>query len=90
MLDEIKSELHRLSADGTAVTLDCQFAPEAGELVKVVIDHAYWHLPPDHLLTLLKELPSGGGSESVRVAIEQKATFVWHGPAPKDSRDTSP
>ena len=89
MLEQIQGELRRLGAKSLRASLDREFAPEAGELVKVVLGSAYWHLPPAEFLHLLSELPSGAGDEAVRAAIEKKGTHVWHGPAPRDSRDTS-
>lgn len=90
MLQRIESQLRRLSATDIRASLDDEFAPETGTLVKLKLGDAYWHLLPDHLLDVLKELPACAGSEAVREAIEKKATYVWHGPAPKGSRDTSP
>jgi len=88
MLDEIRAELGRLAAKSVRVRMDTEFEPKAGPLVKVEIDSAYWHLPPQDFSKLLEELPDGVGSEAVKVAIEKKATSVWHGPAPHGSRDT--
>lgn len=90
MLHEIESELRRLNANDVRVSIDETFDPEAGELVKVEYDGAYWHLLPKQFLELLKDVRSGGRGEAVRVAIEQNATFVWHGPEPEASRDTAP
>lgn len=90
MLTEIQAELQRISADDVVVSLDADFEPKAGTLVKVVIGDAYWHLLPDQFLELLQGLAPDAGNEGVRIAIEQKASFVWHGPSPKNSRDTSP
>lgn len=90
MLNEIKSELERLDATSTRVTIDADFEPKVGDLLKVELGDAYWHLFPQRFLELLKELPDGAGSDAVRTAIERQATFVWHGPAPDRSRDTSP
>lgn len=89
-LNEIKSELQRLSAADATVTLDDEFEPEAGKLIKLQLNDAYWHFLPKNLLELLKELPDAAGSEAIRTTVEAKAEFVWHGPAPKHSRDTSP
>ena len=89
MLTQIRAELTRLSADDVVVFLDSEFEPRAGTLVKIQLGEAYWHLLPEHFLQLLTELPSRAGSEAVRVAIEKHGTFVWHGPAPTGSRDTS-
>lgn len=86
-LQQIKSELRRLGATEATATLDDEFAPEAGELVKVEIEGAYWHLLPDRFLRLLNDLPDGAGSEAIRTAIAQNAIVVWHGPAPEGSRD---
>lgn len=89
MLHKIKTELRRLRADQVSVLLDREFAPDVGELIKVQVKNAYWHLVPEHFLALLKDLPDGAGSEAIRTVIEKKGPHVWHGPAPK-SQDTSP
>jgi len=89
MLNEVRGELHRIRAAKVRVELDSAFAPEAGELVKVELNGAYWHLLPNRFLTLLKELPQEAGDEAVHVAIEARAMFVWHGPAPLGSLDSS-
>lgn len=89
-LNEIKSEMSRVGAADAEVTLDADFAPEAGELVKVELAGAYWHLGPEQLLSLLKVLSDGAGSEAVQETIERNATPLWHGPAPEGSRDAPP
>jgi hypothetical protein len=89
-LDDIRAHLHRLEAFDVTATLDDEFEPQAGELVRVEMKDAYWRLLPRDFLALLEELPDGIGSEPIRMSIEQNATVVWHGPAPKDSRDESP
>lgn len=89
MLSQIRAELKRLSASDVAVSLDDEFEPRAGTLVKIELDEAYWHLLPNDLLELLDDLPDDAGSEAVRTAIEKKGPFVWHGPSPEGSRDTS-
>jgi hypothetical protein len=89
MLDEIRIELQRLDANNVMVSIDVDFEPDVGELVKVQIQDAYWHLLPDRLLALLKELADDSGGEAIRTVIEQKGTLVWHGPSPKGSRDAS-
>ena len=61
MLAAIIEELSRLDAEEIRVTLDYEFAPETGPLVRVERDAAYWHLPPEHFLALLKALPQGVG-----------------------------
>ena len=90
MLDDIKTELSRVSATEVVVSLDSEFEPDAGTLVKIGLGEAYWHMMPEHFHTLLQEIPSGAGSEAVRHAIEAKGKHVWHGPAPEGSRDASP
>jgi len=90
MLSEIRSQLQRVSANDVVVSFDPHFEPRAGKLVKVELDKAYWHLLPDEFLELLEGLPPRAGNEGVRQAIEKKGPFVWHGPSPKESRDTSP
>jgi hypothetical protein len=89
MLEDIRNELRRLSADRVRVSLDPKFEPKAGELLKVELGPAYWHLQPGEFLHLVEGLPDGAGSEQVKVAIEQQAAKVWHGPAPSGSRDSS-
>ena len=89
MLKQIRGELQRLEAILVRVSLDRQFEPEAGELLKVNLGSADWHLPPTDFLALLRELSAGAGDEAVKEAIEKKGVHVWHGPAPRDSRDTS-
>jgi hypothetical protein len=89
MLDEIKSELSRISADQVKVELDSEFEPEAGELVKIELDDAYWHMQPQPFLELIKELPDDAGSEGVRMAIERDGSpVVYRGPEPDGNRDT--
>ena len=88
VLEEIRAELQRIGANSVRVSLDAKFEPKAGELVKVELASAYWHLQPGEFLRLLNELPDGVGSEKVKIAIEKKAAKVWHGPAPLGSRDS--
>lgn len=90
MLDNIKEHLARIAAHDVVVTRNDEFEPDAGPLVKVELEGAYWHLAPTAFEQLLEAIPDGAGSEAVREAIEKKAPFVWHGPSPKGSRDTSP
>jgi hypothetical protein len=87
-LAAIEQELDRLNADSVQVSMDDQFEPSVGELAKIEYDNAYWHLFPQRLLELLKELPDGAGGDSIKRVIEQKAETVWHGPEPEGSRDT--
>lgn len=87
MIDEIRSELRRLSAYSIRVSLDAEFEPEAGELVKIERGSAYWHLQPAEFFHLIDALPDGAGSDAVQIAIERDANQVWHGPAPLGSRD---
>ena len=89
MLEQIRGELRRLDAKLVGVTLDRQFEPEAGELLRVKLGSADWHLPPADFLALVRDLSDGAGDEAVKEAIEIKGAHVWHGPAPRDSRDTS-
>jgi hypothetical protein len=88
VLKSIRNELRRVGASQVNAALDPNFEPEAGDLVRVKLEAAEWHLLPAEFEQLLKELP-GGGDEAVKRAIEKRANVVWHGPAPKDSRDTS-
>jgi hypothetical protein len=89
MLHEIHAELKRVSAGDVVVSLDDKFEPRAGTLVKIELDDAYWHLQPNDFLELLEDLPADAGSEAVHRAIEKKGPFVWHGPSPEGSRDTT-
>jgi len=89
MLEDIRAELKRLGANSVRVSLDRDFEPKAGELVKVELGPSYWHLLPPAFLELLKELKDGAGNEAVKAAIEKKGTHVWHGPAPEGSRDST-
>jgi hypothetical protein len=88
-IDRIQSELQRLGASKVHVAVDSKFEPQAGDLVRVKLQGAEWRLLPGEIEQLLKELPDGAGDEAVRKVIETKGNTVWHGPAPKDSRDTS-
>ncbi len=87
VLDQIRHELARLDATEMRVSLDEEFEPSAGELVKLEHAKAYWHLLPEDLLALLEQLPENGGAERVREAVESDAIRVWHGPSPKNSLD---
>jgi hypothetical protein len=87
-LKQLDAELTRLGAEDVLLAMDEDFEPDAGPLVKVEIEDAYWHLPPSDLLQLLRELPDKAGSDAIKQTIEQNAQAVWHGPAPEDSRDT--
>jgi len=89
MLIETRNELLRLDARDVHIEFDDEFEPEAGTLVKVEYDGAFWHLLPGKFTELLNDLPDGAGGEAIKVAIETKAQTVWHGPSPH-SRDTSP
>jgi hypothetical protein len=87
MLDGIRQELRRVEARDMLVSLDDEFDPSVGTLVKVVHDGKYWHLFPDGFAQLLSELPDGSGSHAVSERIELKALPVWHGPSPKNTRE---
>lgn len=89
-LHEIELELRRLGATDATARMNAEFEPEAGDLVKFELKGAYWHLGTAQFLALLKDLPDDAGSEAIRATIELNAMPVWHGPAPKGSRDTSP
>jgi hypothetical protein len=89
MLKETKAELSRLSADKIQVEYNPEFEPEAGELVKITLEDAYWHMQPQPFLELLKELADDAGSEAVREAIERHGhPVVYRGPEPEGNRDT--
>jgi hypothetical protein len=87
MFREIQSELKRLAAEDIAVSVDGEFAPDVGTLVKVEYQEAIWRLIPGEFLGLLEELPTGAGASSVQQHIEQSGQFVWHGPSPSGIRD---
>jgi diadenosine tetraphosphatase ApaH/serine/threonine PP2A family protein phosphatase len=89
LLQQIRSDLKRIGATQTQVSLDAEYEPKAGELVWVKQESAEWRLLPAEFEELLKNLPAGAGDEGVKRAIESKGSTVWHGPSP-DSRDTSP
>jgi hypothetical protein len=89
VLSDLQDELERLRAAEVRIELDDQFEPRAGTLARVEIGLAYWHLLPTELQSLLAALPDGAGSEKIRRAIECRGSYVWHGPAPPGSRDTS-
>jgi hypothetical protein len=88
MLEDIRTELTRLAATEIKVALDGTFEPQTGLLLRIERGMAYWHVLPEALLTLLKELPDGVGSDHVHRAIEKRGVGVWHGPSPQDARDT--
>jgi hypothetical protein len=88
-LDEIRNELKRVSARQVRVDFDDDFEPRAGRLLKVDYDGAYWHLLPENFLELLRALPDEAGPEAVKREVEKRGPFVWHGPSPPGSRDTS-
>jgi hypothetical protein len=77
-----------LDASQIEVKEDPDFEPKAGRLLHVSLAEAYWHLPPQQFLELLKALPDASGADAVHQAIEREAVAVWHGPAPEQSRDT--
>lgn len=87
VLEQIRQELTRVGATEMRVSLDAQFEPEAGELVKIEYQKSYWHLLPQDFLGLLEQLPDGDGAERVREAVESDSIHVWHGPSPKNSLD---
>ncbi|MBW3595920.1 MAG: hypothetical protein KY475_01445 [Planctomycetes bacterium] len=87
VLQHIRSELKRIGASQTSVSLDTEFEPDAGELVWVKQESAEWRLLPPEFEQLLKGVPAGAGDEAVKRAIEAKGNAVWHGPSP-ESRDT--
>jgi hypothetical protein len=89
ILADIHDELRRLNAEPLRVEIDEQFEPRVGPLAHVQYGDAYWHLFPAQLLELLEELPDGTGPEIIQRSIEQKADWLWHGPSPRGSRDTS-
>jgi len=90
VMELLRAELKRIGAEDAIIRIDEEFEPEAGPLIYLEIEPAYWHFLPGSLLPLLQELADGAGSEAIKEAIERNASMVWHGPAPEDSRDTSP
>ncbi|MCA9153861.1 MAG: hypothetical protein R3C99_21505 [Pirellulaceae bacterium] len=90
MIEQIRDELNRLDAGAVQVRLDREFEPKAGELVRIDIDDAYWHMLPADFHTLLQDLPNGAGEEQVHRAIESfDSQQVWHGHSPDGSRDST-
>lgn len=87
MLQSIRDQLNRVSAGDVRVSMDEQFEPEAGQLLKVEKGGAYWHMYPETFQQLLEELPDGAGSDAVHEAVESKAHPVWHGPEPEPARE---
>ena len=87
VLEQIRRELARVGATEVRASLDSEFEPTAGELVKIEHDKSYWHLLPADFLALLEQLPENGGEDRVRESIESDSIHVWHGPSPKDSLD---
>lgn len=90
-LTRSRQELARIGAErDVSLELDREFEPKFGELMKVTIGGAYWHLVPEHLLELLGDVPDDGGAETLKRVIESKATLVWHGPADGPGREGQP
>jgi hypothetical protein len=87
MMDEIQVQLRRVGAGEFRASLDSQFEPQVGTLLKVERDASYWHLMPEHFLEMLKMLPADAGSDEVHRALETRVVSLWHGPSPRDSRD---
>lgn len=87
VLNNIRQELARVGATEIHVSLDSEFEPEMGELVRIEHDQAYWYLMPADFLAILEQLPENGGAARVREAIESDSIQVWHGPSPKESLD---
>ncbi|MBI2480977.1 MAG: hypothetical protein HYV60_20790 [Planctomycetia bacterium] len=85
MLNQIHGELLRVGASDILVSMDEDFAPTVGSLLKIEIGDAYWHLLPGTLQDLLSELPDNAGSDAVHWTIEANALPVWHGPAPESA-----
>jgi hypothetical protein len=88
-IDDIRRDLKRLAASEVRVSLDPDFEPKVGPLLKVDYDGSYWHMIPQDFRNLLAELPDGCGAAEIKYAIEAKVTHLWHGPSSKGSRDTS-
>ena len=86
-LDRIYQELRRIGAEDIRVSIDDDFDPSIGTLMKVQNGAAYWHLFPETMQHLLSELADDAGSGAVHQAIESKAQPLWHGPAPDGARE---
>jgi len=87
MLNDIQAELKRISAHQVHVTLDDDFKPDAGTLVRIQRGDAYWHMSPEQFLAILQDLSPEAGDEGVQRAIETKGQQVWHGPATETTRE---
>jgi hypothetical protein len=85
----LSQELRRIEANQVRLSLDESFEPQAGVLLKVEIGSAYWHMLPEEFRALLQQIPDRAGLDEVHRAIERHTMHLWHGPAPKGSRDTS-
>jgi hypothetical protein len=83
----LEHELKRLNAEDVQLSLDGDFEPSAGTLLKVEVGLAFWHLPIDDFNQLISEIPDGCGGEAIKRAIETHALHVWHGPSPTQMRD---
>ena len=90
LLGDLSDELQRIDAQDVKFSLDEEFDPQAGTLLKVAIGTAYWHLMPEEFHSIIRDIPDGSGSEALKRAIETEAMHVWHGPSPTQTRDTSP
>lgn len=88
-LRRLADQLQRVGAAEVKLSLDDEFEPKYGTLLRVEIGQAYWHLPVQDFQRILEGLHDNTGSEAIKRAIESKASHVWHGPAPRQNRDTS-
>lgn len=89
VLSDIRAELRRLKAEDVRVRWDEDFEPESGPLIEVAWGDSYWHILPKQFRELLQQLDDGVGEQALKHAIEQQGVFVWHGPSPRGSRDTT-
>jgi len=87
MLDRVYEELQRVGAENIRVSMDDEFDPTVGALLKVQIGNAYWHLFPETFQQLIDKLADDAGSDAVHRAIESTAQPVWHGPEPEQARE---
>ena len=77
LLDELSSELGRLNADDVQLSLDYNFEPKTGTLLKVEIGLAFWHILPEEFQAILSDLPDGASSDAIKRVIEMGTMHVW-------------
>lgn len=87
LMVQIRQELRRLEAHDVRVSLDDEFEPKAGVLLRVEFGGAFWHIVPEEFHEIVSAVPNKAKGEAVKQAIERNAYRVWHGPSPPGSRD---